>query len=134
MMIRIVLLCRSCTAVDTYFVYGCPYNTWSFVTYLCRCLHNWRMWRGIFPRMGARVILGLALLMLRRSRSSLQSSQFCYFSFLLFLAMCFLIVQRPGVSFPLDTLSNKIAPIGKKQIKFYTYVQFEELISQASFS
>ena len=62
-MIKVLPLCRLSTDVPGRFVYGPLYSEWRIETCLRRCVHDWRLRRGILlPNMGGSMILGLGLL------------------------------------------------------------------------
>ena len=65
-MIKVLSLCRLSTDVPGRFVYGPLYSEWRIETCLRRCVHDWRLRRGILlPNMGDSMILGLGLLLFR---------------------------------------------------------------------
>ena len=73
--IKVPLLCRLSTDVPELFIYRPLYNTWRIETCLRRCVHNWRLRRGVLlPSMGGNMILGLTPLRFRRYT---DSSCFC---------------------------------------------------------
>ena len=82
--IKVLLLCRLSTDVPGLFVYGPLYNVWRIETCLWRCVHDWRLRRGILlPNMGGNMILGLAHLRFRCYTYSVS----LYFAFLIFVCM-----------------------------------------------
>jgi hypothetical protein len=79
--IKVLLCCRLSTDVPGLFVYGPLYNAWRIETCLRRCVHDWRLRRGILlTSMGGSMILGLAPLRFRRYTNST-----CFFVFRLFI-------------------------------------------------
>ena len=71
LMIKVLLCCRLSIDVPGLFVYGPLYNVWRIGTCLWRCVHDWRLRRGILlPNMGGCMILGLASLCFRRCRDT----------------------------------------------------------------
>ena len=65
--LKVLLLCRLSTDVPGLFVYGPLYNAWRIEACLWRCVHDWRLRRGILlPNMGGSMILWLAPLRFRR--------------------------------------------------------------------
>ncbi|XBI96470.1 hypothetical protein VPH35_032746 [Triticum aestivum] len=99
--IKVLLSCRLSTDIPGLFVYGPLYNAWRIETCLRRCVHDWRLQRGILlSNMGGSMILGLAPLCFRRYTDST-----CFFAFPFFLcvcmrrpclAACISVMQRPG--------------------------------------
>ena len=87
--LKVLLWCRLFTDVPGLFVYGPLYNAWRIEACLRRCVHDWRLRRGILlPNMGGSMILGLAPLRFRRY---MDPSCFLYFAFLsldVFLVAC----------------------------------------------
>ena len=79
--IKVLLLCRLSTDVPGLFVYGPLYNVWRIETCLWRCVHDWRLRRGILlPNMGGSMILGLDHRGFRRYTNILS----LYFAFLFY--------------------------------------------------
>jgi hypothetical protein len=55
--LKIILSCRSSTCVHVCSVCGHLFSGWRIETYLWRCVHNWRLQRGILsPYMDSRII------------------------------------------------------------------------------
>ena len=82
--IKVLLWCRLSTGVPGLFVYGPLYNVWRIEACLRRCVHDWRIRRGILlPNMCGSMILGLAHLRFRRYTYSVS----LYFTFLIFVCV-----------------------------------------------
>jgi hypothetical protein len=75
--------------------HGCHFNGWSIETSLRRCLHGWRMRRGIFfPNMGGSVIFAWDHLLSFVFWSWNSCSRFVTD---IGTAVCILVMQRPGL-------------------------------------
>ena len=110
LMTKLFLLCRLFSVVRTRFVRGVRYNKQSTNRYSRRCVRCWSKWLWRFlPNMDGSIISGSVHHLFRHRHSVglwtllLPNCRSFIFLFirLLVLAMCILIMQRPG-----DTLNT----------------------------
>ena len=134
LMTKMLLLYRLFSGVRTRYVRGLYYNGWSINRCSWRCVCDWSRWlRRFFPNMGGSITYGLSHHLLRHRHSVGLKDYYCrcvdfyFMNFvrLLDLAVCILVMQRPGVThnalYPLDATfwDNKVALYRKMYSHMY---------------